>query len=203
MHPHPVLFLVSAPSGAGKTTLCHHLLQTTPDLVYSVSSTTRPPREGEVNGEDYDFLTPAQFQELAGAGDFLEHATVHGNFYGTRLSAVMGPFHAGKSVLMDVDVQGAEQIRNRLHEDRGLEELRGCYVDVFIAPPSLEALRARLVGRGKDAQDVIEHRLQNAEKELASAGKYQFHVINDSLEKAAAGLASIYEAARLRNPAAY
>ena len=203
MHPHPVLFLVSAPSGAGKTTLCTRLLETCSDLVYSVSSTTRPPREGEVHGQDYDFLSPEAFRQLVDAGEFLEHATVHGNFYGTRLKAVQDPLSKGQSVLLDVDVQGAELIRNRLHADHEFADLRDCFADVFIAPTSIEALRSRLEGRGTDSEEVIERRMQNAVKEMESAGTYQYHVINDHLDQASASLSAIFEASRLRNPSAY
>jgi len=203
MDPHPVLFLVSAPSGAGKTTLCHRLLQSFPEMTYSVSSTTRVPREGEVHGRDYDFLERKEFEALASEGEFLEHATVHGNYYGTRLCSVKEPFARGQSVLMDVDVQGAEQIRNRLTTDQALSELRGCFVDVFIAPPSLEVLHARLVGRGKDAEDVIECRMRNAVEEMEQSAAYQYHVINEDLEKASDSLSAIYQASRLRNPSAY
>lgn len=156
-----------------------------------------------MNGVDYDFHTTDSFQALVERGEFLEHATVHGNLYGTRLEAVRGPFSNGQSVLLDIDVQGAELIRKRLEDDEALQDLRVQFVDVFIAPPSIEVLRERLVGRGKDSDEVIERRLQNAVDEMKDADRYQYHLINEDLELATEGLMSIYQASTLRNTAAY
>jgi guanylate kinase len=197
--PHPVVLVVSAPSGAGKTTLCHRLLQAHPGMVYSVSSTTRAPRDGEVNGVDYDFLDVETFRACIERQDFLEYAEVHGNYYGTRMKAVMEPFENGRSVLLDVDVEGAAQIRRRLNTDPSLAALRENFVDVFIAPPSLEALRQRLESRAKDTADVIETRMKNAEDEMAEAGAYQFHLLNDELEDSVRKLEAVYLAGTLRN----
>jgi guanylate kinase len=188
-----VMFLVSAPSGAGKTTLCQRLLEEMPDLEYSVSSTTRPPREGEVNGKDYDFLSRETFDRLASEGVFLEHAEVHGNGYGTRRDRVFDRLKAGVSVLMDVDVQGADQIRAALQRH---PDVLDRYVDVFIEPPSLDALRERLEGRGKDDAEVIERRLRNAQDEMDAADRYQHRVVNDDLDAAYSALRKIYLEAR-------
>lgn len=196
--PHPVLFLISAPSGAGKTTLCHRLLEEIPSLKYSVSSTTRAPREGEVDGVDYDFLSREEFEQRVAAGEFLEYAEVHGNGYGTRLETLRNFFGQGYSVLMDVDVQGAAHIRRNLQRDRIDPVMRHSFVDVFVSPPTLQSLRERLEGRGKDASEVIEQRLQNAAKEMADAPYYQYQIINDSLDAAYAQLRAVYTAATLK-----
>lgn len=186
-----ILFVVSAPSGAGKTTLCRRLLQEMEDLAYSVSSTTRAPRQGEVDGEDYEFLTRERFDRMVEAEAFLEHAEVHGNGYGTRRDKVFGILNAGRSVLLDVDVQGAEQIRARLEKEKGEGRYPG-YVDVFVKPPSLEELRKRLEGRAKDSEEVIERRVRNAAKEMEYAKRYRYRIVNDDLEEAYDELRAIY-----------
>lgn len=196
--PHPVLLLVSAPSGAGKTTLCHQLLTEFPRIKYSVSSTTRPPREGEVDGVDYDFLSREAFDAEVARGAFLEHAEVHGNAYGTRTDTIQRFFHEGYSVLMDVDVQGAAWIRRNLNKPEIDPLMRQSFVDVFISPPSTASLKQRLERRGKDSRAVIERRLKNAEAEMAEAGCYQFQLINDDLETALDQLRAIYLSAMLR-----
>ena len=196
--PHPVLFLISAPSGAGKTTLCQRLLKECPTLKYSVSSTTRAPRTGEVDGVDYDFLSREDYDRHVAAGKFLECAEVHGNGYGTRLETVHRFFNEGYSVLLDVDVQGAEHIRRNLQQP-GMDPLmRKSFVDLFLSPPSLESLRDRLEGRGQDSAEVIEQRLKNAATEIAEASRYQYQVVNDNLEKAYRELRSVYIASTLR-----
>jgi guanylate kinase len=196
--PHPVLFLISAPSGAGKTTLCHQLLTEFPEIKYSVSSTTRAPREGEEDGVDYDFLSRAAFDEQVLQGAFLEHAEVHGNAYGTRIDTIQRFFGEGYSVLMDVDVQGAAWIRKNLKKPGIDPVMQQAFVDVFLSPPSLESLRERLEGRGKDSREVIEHRLKNAADEMAEAWHYQYQVVNDDLETALYELRAIYKASRLK-----
>ena len=196
--PHPVLFLISAPSGAGKTTLCHRLLGECPKLKYSVSSTTRPPREGEIAGVDYDFLSREEFDQSVAEGNFLEYAEVHGNGYGTRLETLNRFFKAGYSVLMDVDVQGAAHIRRNLKNDKINSVMRDSFVDVFISPPSLLTLRERLEGRAKDAAEVIEKRLKNAADEMSQADLYEFQIINDSLDAAYDHLLAVYKASTLK-----
>lgn len=191
--PHPVLFLVSAPSGAGKTTLCQRLLEEEPRLRYSVSVTTRPPREGEVDGRDYEFISRGQFGERVKQGQFLEHAEVHGNLYGTSRDWVERMFRNGDSVLMDVDVQGARQIRDALLRENA-SGMASYFHDVFISPPDLEVLRQRLERRAQDPQEVIERRLKNAAQEMSDAHRYAYQVVNDDLESAYVQLRSIYRA---------
>jgi guanylate kinase len=196
-HHGAVMLVVSAPSGAGKTTLCRRLLEENANLRYSISCTTRAPREGEVNGRDYHFLSVEEFKARLARGEFLEHAQVYQNFYGTLRSAVEDLLRAGTDVLMDVDVQGADQLRRRAGELADSPVGRG-YADVFIAPPSLAELRRRLESRAKDAPDVIERRMRAAEAEMASAGQYDYVVVNDQLESAYRSLAAILHAEQHR-----
>jgi guanylate kinase len=188
---HSLLIVVSAPSGAGKSTLCDRVLADSGDIVYSVSCTTRKPRGQEVDGVDYNFLTPDAFDERIKSGDFLEYATVHGNSYGTLKDTVRSAMDAGKSVMMDIDVQGAAQVREALRKLPVDDAMRRGFVDIFIEPPSVEELRSRLTGRGEDAPDVIEQRLKNAESEMASAGLYKYTVVNDDLDLAFSELSEI------------
>ena len=158
----PLLIVMSAPSGAGKSTLCDLLLQEFPEISYSVSCTTRAPRGEEEDGQDYFFLSPAEFDRYVAEGRLLEHATVHGNRYGTPAAPVREAFAEGQSVLMDIDVAGAEQVRRyvaTLPED---DPLRHGFVDIFIEPPDMEELRRRLEGRGEDSPETIALRLGNA-----------------------------------------
>ncbi len=180
----PLLIVVSAPSGAGKSTLCDRLLAESPDVVYSVSCTTRPPRGEEQDGVAYYFLTPEVFEQRVREGAFLEHATVHDNRYGTLKETVRSAMAAGKSVMMDIDVQGAAQVREALAGLPDDDAMVQGFVDVFIEPPSLEVLRQRLEGRGEDAPEVIERRLNNAAQEMACADAYRHRVINDDLDTA-------------------
>ena len=188
-----LLIVVSAPSGAGKTTLCDRLLESDSTMVYSVSCCTRPPRGNDVDGRDYIFLSRDEFLRRVVAGDFLEYAIVHGHYYGTLKDTVGEALRAGRSVLMDIDVQGARQVRNLLAGRSAEGLLANRLVDIFIAPPSLDALRERLAGRGTDSPEVIEQRLRNAEVELASAGEYRYTVVNDDLDKAERELKAIVE----------
>lgn len=190
--------LVSAPSGGGKTTLCERLLAEFDSFAYSVSCTTRAPREGEVDGADYHFLDEASFRARMAAGDFLEHAVVHGHLYGTLREEVERAFAAGRDVLMDLDVQGAAQIRAQLARLDVAHPLRRGFVDLFIAPPSLEVLRKRLQGRGKDSAEVIERRLQHAEQELQHWRDYQYLIVNDRLDVSYDALRAIVVAERRR-----
>ena len=167
----------SAPSGAGKSTLLNSLRQT-PDFVYSVSCTTRAPRPGEIAGEDYHFLSQAEFQERLGAGEFLEHARVHGHYYGTLRAGVIQQLDDGVDVLIDIDVQGASAIRSD-----PAPEIRGSLADIFIMPPSLEELRHRLNKRGTETPDQIEVRLGNAATEMEAWRDYRYTLISGSVEE--------------------
>jgi guanylate kinase len=163
-----ILLVVSGPSGSGKTTLCRKLAEMG-EVHYSISCTTREPRSGEVNGRDYHFLDRADFQKRLDAGDFLEHATVHGNFYGSLKSEVVSYLESGVDVVMDIDVQGADQVRSCEQA-----EIRRSFVDLFVMPPSEDELRARLSARGTDANEVIELRMKNALDEMKHWPKYQY-----------------------------
>ncbi len=198
MSSRPVLLIVSAPSGAGKTTLCERLLAEFSSMAYSVSCTTRAPRTGEVDGDDYHFLTEAEFARRLASGDFLEHATVHGHLYGTPRSLVEQSLRSGRDVLMDIDVQGAAQIREAALRAAPDDPVRLGYADVFLAPPSLDVLRQRLEGRGTDVRDVIERRLCKAGAEMARSGEYMHVVVNDVLDEAYARLRALFLALRSR-----
>ena len=193
----PLLIVVSAPSGGGKTTLCDRLLADSPNMLYSVSCTTRPPRGNEVNGQDYHFLSKTEFERRVAAGEFMEHAVVHGHQYGTLRQAVVEALRSGKDVLMDIDVQGAAQIRRAAAAGEAI--LKNAFVDMFVAPPSMAVLRDRLRNRKEDAAEVIERRLKNAEQELARWQEYDYLVVNDDLERAYAELKAIVTAEHCRN----
>lgn len=180
----PLLIVMSAPSGAGKSTLCDLLLQEFPEISYSVSCTTRAPRGEEEDGQDYFFLTPAEFDRYVAEGLLLEHATVHGNRYGTPEAPVREAFAEGQSVLMDIDVAGAGQVRQYVASLPEDDPLRQGFVDIFIEPPDMEELRRRLEGRGEDAPETIELRLRNAQGEMDRAGEYRYRVVNDDLQMA-------------------
>ncbi len=184
IHPEirPLLVVISAPSGTGKTTLCDRLISEFHTMKYSVSCTTRHPRDGEIDGVDYHFITSDRFHEHIAAGEFIEYAEVHDRMYGTLRDAIMTNLNRGVDVLMDIDVQGAAQIRDVIEQAGPGDPLRSAYVDVFIAPPSMKVLRARLKGRGKDSEEVIERRMQQVEKELAHWRDYQYFIINDRLD---------------------
>jgi guanylate kinase len=171
------LFVVSAPSGAGKTTLCDALRQT-PDFVYSVSCTTRPPRAGEVEGEDYHFLTEEDFLDRVAANEFLEHAKVHEHYYGTLRTPIRTNLENGVDVLIDVDTQGAASIRN--FDDKFV---RQSLCDVFIMPPDLEELRRRLTKRGTETGKQIDLRLVNAAREMELWRDYRYTIISKSMEE--------------------
>lgn len=191
----PLLLVVSAPSGAGKTTLCDRLLADQAGMVYSISCTTRAPRGNEVDGQDYHFLTREEFDRRVSAGEFLEHAIVHGNRYGTLRQAVADALEAGKDVLMDIDVQGAAHIRQAARQHPLLKQ---ALVSIFVTPPSVSALRERLQGRREDSAEVIERRLRNAVEELARWGEYDYLVVNDDLDRAYAELRAIVAAEHCR-----
>ena len=193
-----LLLVVSAPSGAGKTTLCDMLRREFPTIAYSVSCTTRAPRPGEADGEHYHFLTDEEFLRRVRAGEFLEHAVVHGYNYGTLRRHVADGLSAGRDVLMDIDVQGAAQIRGRVRRADADPALRRAFVDVFVAPPSLAELERRLVARGSDRREGIDTRLRNARREMAGMGDYRYLVINDRLEDAYDRLRAVFQAEHCR-----
>lgn len=172
-----ILFVISAPSGAGKSTLCA-ALRHTPDFVYSVSCTTREARPGEINGEDYQFLTEAEFLAKVKAGEFLEHARVHEHYYGTLRKPLEHNLRKGIDVLIDIDTQGAAAIRNCSDEF-----IRSTLADVFIMPPNLDELRRRLVKRGTETPDQIELRLSNAAREMELWRDYRYTIISQSIEE--------------------
>ena len=185
-----ILFVVSSPSGGGKGTLIQRVLKVVPYLSYSVSYTTRAPRPGEVDGREYFFVTPEKFESMIAEGAFLEWAHVHGKLYGTSRQQVLREVQAGRDIVLEVDVQGAESVR----------ELIADSVSIFILPPSLETLRQRLIARGTDSPEELKLRLRNAPEELNHYKDFDYVIINDEVERAAEQLASIINAERARRP---
>lgn len=187
--PRGFLFIVSSPSGGGKTTLIRRLMANPPGepLRFSVSHTTRPRREGEVDGREYHFVTATEFENMARHGEFLEHNEVHGNFYGTAKSEVLPRLAGGEDVVLDIDVQGARDIRTAYPEA----------ISVFLVPSSAAELERRLKARGLDSDDAIRKRLINAAKEIAQAEAFQYVIVNDDLERATLELQSIVRATRV------
>ena len=194
MKTKPLFIVLSAPSGCGKSTLIDMLLQEYPDLVYSISCTTREPRGEEEDGLDYYFLTRERFEELLAERAFIEHAQVHGNYYGTLKSPIAEVLAEGNSMILDIDVQGAAKVREYVKSLPNTDPMKIGYVDIFVNPPSLEELRARLEGRGTDSPEVIERRLANAEGEMARAEEYMFQVTNDDLAMAYKRLCDLIDA---------
>jgi guanylate kinase len=182
------LFIVCAPSGAGKTSLVNALLEREPDLELSVSFTTRAPRPGEVDGREYHFVSRESFLTMAGRGEFLESAEVHDNLYGTSQGWIAMRRREGKDILLEIDWQGAIQVRNLMPDALG----------IFILPPSPDALRKRLVARGQDSADVIERRLTAAREEIAHVSEFDYVIINQNFDVAVSDLVSIVRAQRLR-----
>ncbi|NPA93902.1 MAG: guanylate kinase [Thermodesulfobacteria bacterium] len=180
------LFIISAPSGAGKSTLCSMLVKELDNIVFSVSHTTRPPRPGEVDGKDYFFVSEAEFQRLVAEDAFLEWARVHGNFYGTHRGQVMDKLAKGLDVILDIDTQGAKQVK---------EKLPGA-VTIFILPPSWQELKRRLVARGSEDREKIKLRLKNALLEMEEVPNYHYTIVNDQLQVAFEELKSIIIAER-------
>jgi len=184
------LFIVSAPSGAGKTTLVRALLRADPTLSLSVSYTTRPPRPNEQEGRDYHFISRETFEQMLGHADFLESAEVHGNYYGTSEAWVRGRLAAGGNVILEIDWQGAAQIRRRIAEAIG--------IFIMPPPPPLETLAQRLRARDQDSPEVIARRLQAARTEMAHAGEFDYVIINDLFDEALSDMRAVMRAARLR-----
>jgi guanylate kinase len=191
----PLLILISAPSGAGKTTLCRNLLAACPAITRAVTCTTRAPRPGERDGIDYHFLTPDDFERRIAAGEFLEHANVYDNRYGTLKSEVLDQLRGGKDVLLNIDVQGAESVRQASRLDK---ELGRALVTVFLTPPTLEALEQRLRGRGTESPEVLQRRLQAARAELAHWERFDYLLLSDTEAEDLRRLQAIVEAERLK-----
>ena len=181
MKTKPLFLVMSAPSGCGKSTLIDLLLQEYPDFVYSISCTTRAPRGEEEDGLDYHFKTKERFEELIREDAFIEYAKVHDHYYGTLKAPIEEVLAEGNSMILDIDVQGAAKVRDYVRKLPNTDPLKIGYVDIFINPPSMEELRARLEGRGTDSAEVIERRLANAEGEMARASEYMYQVTNDDL----------------------
>lgn len=181
------LYVVAAPSGAGKTTLVRLLLEQEPDVHLSISSTTRAPRVGEQHGREYNFIDMATFKAMIERQEFLEWAEVHGNFYGTSKKWITEQLAAGSDVLLEIDWQGAQQVRACFPEAIG----------VFILPPSMEVLTERLTGRGTDSADVISRRLAAAQAEMRHVGEFDYVIINDQLAQALDDLRTVVRASRL------
>jgi guanylate kinase len=173
------VFVITGPSGVGKGTLIERLRERIPELELSISATTREPRPGEEDGRDYHFLSPEEFRGRLEAGDFLEHASYSGNYYGTLRSEVEQRVRSCHSVVLEIEVQGARQVRDALPDDAVL---------IFIAPPDESVLRERLESRATDSQDAIEQRLRTAEVELAARSEFPLEVVNDDLQKASSQL---------------
>ncbi|MCK0138713.1 guanylate kinase [Aliiroseovarius sp. F47248L] len=185
-----LLIILSSPSGAGKSTLARRLMDWDPTLSFSVSATTRAPRDGEVDGQHYHFVDESRFREMVTEGEMLEHAHVFGNFYGSPEGPVRHSIESGRDVLFDVDWQGEVQIRNSAMASHSLS--------IFILPPSIKELRARLEGRGQDDAATIAKRMQKSWDEISHWGSYDYVLINDDLEETAQKLITIVEATRQR-----
>jgi guanylate kinase len=185
-----VLFIVSSPSGGGKTSLVKALLEAEPAVRLSVSYTTRPARPGEIDGRDYHFVTAPVFERMLEAGEFLESALIYGNRYGTSQKWIERERAQGHDVVLEIDWQGAQQVRRLMRE----------VVSVFILPPSPEVLEARLRGRGQDSEEIVARRLAAAREEIGHVSEYEYVIINDEFNRAAQDLRSIIRAERLKLP---
>ncbi len=198
-----MIFIVSAPSGAGKTTLCDKLQAEFKSLHYAITATTRPAREGEIDGKSYYFMKPEEFERKLKEGEFFETAIVHGYRYGSPKTPAIKALQAGKDVLMNLDVQGAATIRDCVNKAPPGDPLHRELIDIFVVPPSLEILKNRLVKRGKDTDDTIARRLKQAEEEISHWQEYKYAVVNDSLAEAYDNMRAIILAERhkIRNRA--
>ena len=185
-----LVFIISGPSGAGKSTLIHRVMSKDPRLAFSISHTTRSPRPGEKDGRDYYFVSRDVFEKLISKDAFLEWAEVYGELYGTSRGEIERLERLGKDAILDIDVQGARQVMERLD--------RGRWTSIFILPPDLRALEQRLIARGKDPKDQIARRLKIAEQEIAYAELYDYRIVNDDLDRASRNLESIIEKERTR-----
>ena len=183
-----LLFVISSPSGGGKTSLVKALLEAEPDMRLSVSYTTRAARPGEVDGRDYHFVTPPVFERMLLAGEFLESAVIYGNRYGTSQSWIERERAEGHDVLLEIDWQGAQQVRRLMRQ----------VVSIFIFPPSPEVLESRLRSRGQDSEEVVARRLAAARDEIGHVSEYEYVIINDDFNRAAQDLRSIIRAERLK-----
>jgi guanylate kinase len=182
------VFIISAPSGSGKSTLVHRLLESDGNLLFSISYTTRPPRATEINGVDYNFITREDFEQRLERGEFLEFAEVFGNYYGTNRETFEAAVHHGKDLVLDIDVQGARQLKVAIPEA----------ISIFVLPPSRVILEQRLRSRSQDSEEVIQRRLRGAAEEVRNYSQYDYVLINREIEEAAARLTFIVEAERLR-----
>lgn len=182
------VFIISAPSGSGKSTLVHRLMQTVPRLTFSISYTTRAPRGAEINGKDYVFIARQDFEAMLERGEFLEHAEVFGNYYGTHRSTFEEAVRQGNDLLLDIDVQGARQLKVAIPEA----------LSIFVLPPSRVVLEQRLRARGEDSEEVIQRRLKGAAEEVRNYKQYDYVLINREIEESTVRLASIVRAERQR-----
>lgn len=186
-----LLIILSSPSGAGKSTLSRRLMAWDKSLQFSVSATTRPPREGEVDGEHYYFVSADEFQQQVKDGEMLEHARVFGNYYGSPLGPVQAAIEAGRDVLFDIDWQGAQQIGRSVLQDNVLS--------IFLLPPSITELRRRLEERGQDSDEVIQQRMEKSWDEISHWDGYDYVLVNDDLDATEARLKTIIEAERMKS----
>ncbi len=185
-----ILFIVSAPSGAGKTSLVKALLKADPMIRLSVSYTTRAPRAGEIDGREYHFVSRERFETMLKDGEFLESAEVYGNYYGTSKSGIARDLDAGRDMLLEIDWQGAEQVKQHFSDA----------ISIFILPPSYHALTTRLTGRGQDSSEVIERRLAAAADDVSHASGFDYIIVNDDFDVALADLGAIARSVRLAGP---
>jgi guanylate kinase len=185
---HGILFVVSSPSGGGKGTLIQRVLKKVPNLSYSVSFTTRAPRNGEVDGREYFFVTPEKFERMVAANEFLEWAHVHSKLYGTASQQVAREVSAGRDIILEVDVQGAASVRKLMPDS----------VSIFILPPSFEILKRRLQARGTDSPAELDLRLRNAPAELKDYSAFEYVIVNDDVDRAAEQMTAIVHAERAR-----